>query len=269
MVSLSMGAERNEDGRRSEDCVDILPSVNGGDSYSSQAHACTRVASVGSCHDALAAGEGCEQALKASPASLIFTAPTKSALAENSHSTQTNFACDLRFSADTCPHSGHLRLVFCGGTGTSRPPCHCVLYSSWRCNSNGLASKIARFNPDFCATFLVADLLMFLICRSSITTTTWFLLMWFETLCTKSFLMLATFVCNLAIQAFALRQFFENFFFLVMRRCSFPNFGRNFLSGWHWSTTWPLDSATKLTTPQSKPTADVDGCCGISTSRSV
>jgi hypothetical protein len=37
--------------------------------------------------------------------------------------------------------------------------------------------------------------------------------------------------------AFALRQFFENFFFLVMRRCSFPNFGRNFLSGWHWSTT--------------------------------
>jgi hypothetical protein len=30
--------------------------MNGGDSYSSQAHHCTRVASVGSCHDALAAG---------------------------------------------------------------------------------------------------------------------------------------------------------------------------------------------------------------------
>src|SRR6267378_8196302 len=101
MVSLSMGAERNEDGRRSEDCVDILPSVNGGDSYSSQAHDGTRVASVGSCHDALAAGEGCEQANKANPASLIFTAPTKSALAENPHSTQTNFACVLLLCAGT------------------------------------------------------------------------------------------------------------------------------------------------------------------------
>jgi hypothetical protein len=48
------------------------------------------------------------------------------------------------------------------------------LYSSWRRNSNGLASKIERFSPDFCATFFVADLLMFLTCRSSITTTTWF-----------------------------------------------------------------------------------------------
>ena len=55
---------------------DLLPSVNGGDSYGSQAHHCTRVASVGSCHDALTSGEGCEQANKANPASLIFTAPT-------------------------------------------------------------------------------------------------------------------------------------------------------------------------------------------------
>ncbi len=51
---------------------------------------------------------------EASPASLIFTALTKSAWAENPHPPQTNFACDLRFSAYTCPHSGHLRLVFCG-----------------------------------------------------------------------------------------------------------------------------------------------------------
>jgi hypothetical protein len=64
---------------------------------------------------------------------------------------QTNFACDLRFSADTCPHTGHLRLVFCGATVTSRPPRHCVLYSSWRRNSNGLASKMERFSPDFCS----------------------------------------------------------------------------------------------------------------------
>jgi hypothetical protein len=98
-------------------------------------------------------------------------APTRSAGAENPHSTPTNFACDLRFAADTCPQLGHLRLVFCGATATSRPLRHCVLYSSWRRNSNGLASKIERFSPDFCATFFVADLLMFLTCRSSITTT--------------------------------------------------------------------------------------------------
>ena len=30
------------------------------------------------------------------------------------------------------------------------------MYSSWRRNSNGLASKIERFSPDFCATFFVA-----------------------------------------------------------------------------------------------------------------
>src|SRR6202011_1755752 len=89
----------------------------------------------------LASGEGCEQANKASPASLIFTALTKSALAENPHSTQTNFACLLRFSAAVCWHSGHLRLVFCAGTATSRPPLHCVLYSNCRRNSNGLASR--------------------------------------------------------------------------------------------------------------------------------
>jgi hypothetical protein len=37
-------------GRETENSAefDILPSVNGGDSYSSQAHDCTRVASVGS-----------------------------------------------------------------------------------------------------------------------------------------------------------------------------------------------------------------------------
>ncbi len=61
---------------KSRNVIELLPSVNGGDSYGSQAHHCTRVASVGSCHDALAAGEGCEQANKASPASFIFTAPT-------------------------------------------------------------------------------------------------------------------------------------------------------------------------------------------------
>src|ERR1700677_3525875 len=122
-------------------------------------------------------------------------APTRSAGAENPHSTQTNCAGDWRFSADTCPQSGHLRLVFWGATATSSPPRHCVLYSSWRRNSNGLASKIERFSPDFCATFFVADLIMFLTSRFSITTTTCFLLMWGEPLCIKCFLTLATLVC--------------------------------------------------------------------------
>src|SRR5260370_7447271 len=106
----------------------------------------------------------------------MVTAPKKSELAANPHSTQTNVDCVLRFSADVCPHSWHLRLVFCGGTATSKPPCHCVLYSNWRRNSNGLASKSERFSPDFCATFFVARLLMLPTCRSSTPTPTRFFL---------------------------------------------------------------------------------------------
>jgi hypothetical protein len=77
-----------------------------------------------------------EQANEASPASLMFTAPTQSALAEKPHSTHTNLVCVLRFSAEVCWHSGHLRLVFWDDTTTRRPPFHCVLYSSWRRSSN-------------------------------------------------------------------------------------------------------------------------------------
>jgi REP-associated tyrosine transposase len=62
-------------------------------------------------HDGLTSPEDDEQASEASPASLIFTALTKSAWAENPHPPQTNFACDLRFSAATWPHSGHLQRV--------------------------------------------------------------------------------------------------------------------------------------------------------------
>jgi hypothetical protein len=54
---------------------------------------------VGSCHDGLTSPEDHEQASEASPASLIFTALTKSAGAENPQPPQTNLACDLRFSA--------------------------------------------------------------------------------------------------------------------------------------------------------------------------
>jgi len=55
----------------------------------------------------------------------------------------------------------------------------------------------------------------------------------FETLCRKSFLMLATLAYSwvIVILAFAFRQFIENFFFRAMRRRHFANLGRNFLSG--------------------------------------
>ena len=66
---------------------------------------------MGSC-DGLTSPEDGGQPSEASPASLIFTAATKSAGAENPHRPQTNLACDLRFSADRYPHAGHLRLVF-------------------------------------------------------------------------------------------------------------------------------------------------------------
>ncbi len=85
----------------------------------------------------------------------MFIAPTQSALAEKSHSTHTNFVCVLRFSAEVCRHSGQLRLVFWGDTGTRRPPFHCVLSSSWRRSSNGLASRIERLSPDFWRTLYI------------------------------------------------------------------------------------------------------------------
>jgi hypothetical protein len=132
---------------------------------------------VGSYHDGLTSPEEYEQASEASPASRILHAATKSALAEKPHSTQTNFACVLRFSADTWPHSGQERLVFWGGTAINNPPRHNVLYSNWRRSSNGEASRIARFNPDFALTFFLADLLMLFTCKSSTTTTAWLLLM--------------------------------------------------------------------------------------------
>ena len=111
---------------------DILPGLKSGDSYG--LHAYAWIPSVGSCHDALTACEGCEQASEADPASRIFTVLMKSALADSPHWTHANLACVLRLSADTRPHppkdTGQVRLVFCGGTGYNRPPLHSVLYSS-------------------------------------------------------------------------------------------------------------------------------------------
>ena len=135
---------------------------------------------------------------------------------------QTNFACDLRFSTDTCPHSGHLRLVFCGATATSRPPRHCAFVFKLAAQLERAGVQNGTIQPELC-TFFAADLLMSLTRRSSTTTTTWFLLMSFETLsATKSFLMWALSPCNLVIRAFALRQFFENFFLRARRVAVLP-----------------------------------------------
>src|SRR5438552_779101 len=128
----------------------------------------------------------------------MFVAATQSALAENPHSTQVNCACLSRLSPEVCPHPGHWRLVFIGGTATSMPPRHLVLYSNWRRSSNGLASRMERFRPDLALTLLpgcslvpAADADIFFTCRSSTMTTAWFLLMSDETLCRKCFLVLA------------------------------------------------------------------------------
>jgi MFS family permease len=41
----------------------------------------------------------------------------------------------FRFSAETCPQQGHVRLVLRGSMATTIPPRQLCLYSSWRRNS--------------------------------------------------------------------------------------------------------------------------------------
>src|SRR6516162_4878552 len=60
------------------------------------------------CHDGLTSAEDCEQANKASPASLIFTAATKSSLAVKPHWTHVNFSL-RNFTASRTPTAGILR----------------------------------------------------------------------------------------------------------------------------------------------------------------
>ena len=71
--------------------------------------------------------------------------------------------------------------------------------------------------------------------RSSTNTTAWFLLMSFEALCTKSFLIWAILLCNLVILAFAFLQLLGHFFLPASCRSSFANFGKNFLNAYNWS----------------------------------
>jgi len=158
---------------------------------------------VGSCHDGLPSAEDCEQANKASPASWIFTAATKSALAVKPHWTQLNFSCVLRFSAETLPHAGHLRLVFCGGTANSKPapPRQFVLQLTpqfeWARVEHGTIQACLQLDV-FAVLFLaaLADFDIFLMHKSSMNMTAWFLLRSFDDLCMKSFLMLAIWLCN-------------------------------------------------------------------------
>ena len=53
----------------------------------------------------------------------------------------------------------------------------------------------------------------------------------FETLCTKSFLMLAIFECSLAILPLAFRQFFENFSLAVHATLQLRQFGQELFQG--------------------------------------
>jgi|GEM_PF-5760015 len=62
------------------------------------------------------------QAIWAIPALRMFIAATRSAFSVSPHDTQANLACVGRFIGETCPHSGHVRLVLCGETAITRPP---------------------------------------------------------------------------------------------------------------------------------------------------
>src|SRR5947209_16245946 len=98
--------ERRAGDRLQDRSFDILHSLKGEDSYGSHAYA--RIPSVGACHDGLTSAEDCEQANKASPASLIFTAATKSPLAVKPHWTQDRKSTRLNSS-----HANISYAVFC------------------------------------------------------------------------------------------------------------------------------------------------------------
>lgn len=59
------------------------------------------------------------------------------AAGEIGYSKEAFWAADdvFRLSAETYPQTGQVRLAFCGGTSTNRPPRHASLYSCCRLNS--------------------------------------------------------------------------------------------------------------------------------------
>src|SRR5690625_3411026 len=104
--------------------VDILPGLKAGDSYGAQGRL---NAAPESLRWVPAAGEPTaslpSQAHRPCPARITLMAPTTSAFSSRPHSTHAKRACVCRLSAATWPQHGQERLVFCGGTATSQPPC--------------------------------------------------------------------------------------------------------------------------------------------------
>ena len=118
----------------------------------------------------------------ANPASLIFTGSDEVRMGRESAPATHELGLQACYSLPlACPHSGHFTagVLWCYRHQQTASPLRFVFQR--RRNSNGLASKVARFSPDFCATRFLADLLMLWTSKSSRTTTTWFLLMSFET----------------------------------------------------------------------------------------
>lgn len=120
------------------------------------------------------------QANRVCPALKMFTAAVMSASVAWPQLTQMKSAWVMRFSLAVWPHIGHLRDVFFRLTNTTIPFAQSILYSSCRWNSPHPASRILRFNPDLCWTFLLglsmlpfAVLLIALTCRSSRTIRLW------------------------------------------------------------------------------------------------
>src|SRR4051794_21943509 len=88
---------------------------------------------------------------RTSPALLMLLAPTTSALAAYPHITRRKPAWVVRFSPDTCPHSGQVREVLRGSTAiTSRPALSALLVRIAR-NTPQPASKMLLFSPAFAA----------------------------------------------------------------------------------------------------------------------
>ncbi len=80
-----------------------------------------RLTSAGSWADT-PTGEVSPQANRACPALAMLIDATSSACPACPHETHRNTAWLGQFAAETCPHSGQVRLVFGAGTASSQPP---------------------------------------------------------------------------------------------------------------------------------------------------
>lgn len=110
------------------------------------------VASAGSCFSERPDCTNSPQANKQYPRSKTLIAPTISALYSYPHSTHSNRACVWRFSVT---QSGHVRLVWRGGTASTSPPSQAARIAgvAWTRISPGSGSTCSgrtwhgRFSP--------------------------------------------------------------------------------------------------------------------------